>query len=334
MENNEKKKAIEGEIATTEEQPKATAIVPSTTAQPPLIVGENSVEKATAVANALKDVVEKQKLFSLIEGKKYVKVEGWNTLGALMGVFPMVVSAEKLQVKPIRMYQVKITKSKKDWNTNQWKNYEVFDLVQPALFFPGDSKMVKVGEAPFEELAYKSVVELRRLDGTVISKAEAFCSNLEESKHRDAEYSIMSMAQTRATGKAFRIAFSWIMAMAGYEATPAEEVPVEGFGKEEPKQTAPKPTQTYAPRNTSNYRKPQDEEVRYVDVGNDRREPQAPSTRWENNNGYARPSASTSYECHGCGNPIPEVVANYSKRFFGKPLCRECQKTAQRVPLQ
>ena len=34
-----------------------------------------------------------------------------------------------------------------------------------------------------------------------------------------------SMAQTRATGKACRLAFSWIMALAGYEPTPAEELP-------------------------------------------------------------------------------------------------------------
>ena len=33
-----------------------------------------------------------------------------------------------------------------------------------------------------------------------------------------------SMAQTRATGKAFRQSFSWIMILAGYSPTPAEEV--------------------------------------------------------------------------------------------------------------
>jgi len=32
------------------------------------------------------------------------------------------------------------------------------------------------------------------------------------------------MAITRATGKAFRLAFSWIVVLAGYEATPAEEI--------------------------------------------------------------------------------------------------------------
>jgi len=36
--------------------------------------------------------------------------------------------------------------------------------------------------------------------------------------------SMMSMAQTRALGKCYRMALSWIMKMAGYEGTPAEEM--------------------------------------------------------------------------------------------------------------
>lgn len=36
-----------------------------------------------------------------------------------------------------------------------------------------------------------------------------------------------SMAVTRATGKAFRLGFSWVMVMAGYSPTPAEEMPPE-----------------------------------------------------------------------------------------------------------
>src|SRR5688572_13498615 len=35
------------------------------------------------------------------------------------------------------------------------------------------------------------------------------------------------MAQTRATGKAFRMSIGWIMKLAGYEPTPSEEVSKE-----------------------------------------------------------------------------------------------------------
>ena len=47
------------------------------------------------------------------------------------------------------------------------------------------------------------------------------------------------MAQTRTAGKAFRSAFAWIAVLAGYSATPAEEMK-----KEYVKDTHPKPTAT------------------------------------------------------------------------------------------
>ena len=58
----------------------------------------------------------------------------------------------------------------------------------------------------------------------ILSKAEAICSNDEPSKASYAPFSIYSMAQTRATGKAYRLALGWIMKLAGYESTPAEEM--------------------------------------------------------------------------------------------------------------
>ncbi|MDP7475517.1 MAG: hypothetical protein QF859_06100, partial [Candidatus Marinimicrobia bacterium] len=50
-----------------------------------------------------------------------------------------------------------------------------------------------------------------------------------EDQWKDApEYSIKSMAITRATGKAYRIPLSFLAVMAGLAPTNAEEIPVEG----------------------------------------------------------------------------------------------------------
>jgi hypothetical protein len=79
---------------------------------------------------------------------------------------------------------------------------------------------------------YIATVELVRMsDGACISRASAECGAADEldkygkpiwsSRPR---YARRSMAQTRATGKACRLAFSWIMSLAGYEVTPAEEM--------------------------------------------------------------------------------------------------------------
>jgi hypothetical protein len=165
MENKKGKKEKEvKEIVVKEQQ------------QPDLIMGEDSVKKATSIANNLSEIINKQKLFAIIKNKKYVMVEGWNTLGAMMGVFPDVVSCERMEAK--------------------------------------DPKEIK----------YSAIVRLKTPQGNVITTAQAICSNSEMSKRNDAEYSISSMAQTRATGKAFRLAFSWIMSMAGYEPITLEEM--------------------------------------------------------------------------------------------------------------
>ena len=82
---------------------------------------------------------------------------------------------------------------------------------------------------------YTATVELVRMaDGAVISRASAECGSPDElDKYRKPvwanrpRYARRSMAQTRATGKACRLAFSWVMRLAGYEPTPAEEMPSE-----------------------------------------------------------------------------------------------------------
>jgi hypothetical protein len=128
------------------------------------------VQGATAIAQTLSKVIQDQKLFNIIQGKRHVRVEGWTTLGALLGVLPREVSV-----------------------TEEWG-------------------------------VYTATVELVRMsDGAVLSRASAECGDEAPWCDRP-RYSRRSMAITRATGKVCRLAFSWIMALAGYEACPSEEM--------------------------------------------------------------------------------------------------------------
>ena len=68
--------------------------------------------------------------------------------------------------------------------------------------------------------AYKAKVSIMKGD-QVLATAEAIATSTGFQKE---EHQIYSMAQTRAMGKAYRMAFSWIMKLAGYEPTPAEEI--------------------------------------------------------------------------------------------------------------
>lgn len=133
------------------------------------------IQVATEIANILKDIIETQGLFKKIGQGKHVIVEGWTTLGTLLGVTAREKSVEEQA-----------------------------------------------------DGSYVASVDLVRADtGCVIGGGSALCSVDEENwaPSRVDKFARRSMAITRATGKAYRLNFSWIMTLAGYHATPFEEMP-------------------------------------------------------------------------------------------------------------
>lgn len=75
-----------------------------------------------------------------------------------------------------------------------------------------------------KECKWRAEVEVRKTNGDVVGFGVAVCSNKESKKRNFDEYAICSMAQTRATGKAFRQLMGWMFKLGGMEATPAEEM--------------------------------------------------------------------------------------------------------------
>jgi hypothetical protein len=132
----------------------------------------NVIERATEIADELANLIRKKNLSMRIQGREYVRVEGWSVLGAMLGVIARERSTTRL-----------------------------------------------------EDGSYEAVVDLvRAIDGVIIGGASALCGTDEATWGKRPEFARRSMAITRATGKAFRIGFSWVMSMAGYEPTPAEEM--------------------------------------------------------------------------------------------------------------
>lgn len=146
------------------------------------------VDVAARLATVLKSIVDKQKLYADIKGKRYPTVEAWMTIARLDNV----VAREP--VPPIR----------------------------------------------HEDGSYEAFAELLRLsDGMVIGSSSALCGTKDDAPWGGrSEPARRSMAQTRATSRAFRQQYSWIMALAGYEPTPAEEMPRD---ESDGPATAPRP---------------------------------------------------------------------------------------------
>ena len=71
---------------------------------------------------------------------------------------------------------------------------------------------------------YRATVKLVDLNGNERGRGVAICTNEESRKKTFDEYAVASMAQTRATGKAFRLCIGWVLKTAGYESTSADEM--------------------------------------------------------------------------------------------------------------
>jgi hypothetical protein len=72
---------------------------------------------------------------------------------------------------------------------------------------------------------WEARVYVRDAQGNTVGAAEAQCLKTERSKKGWEDYALRSMAQTRATSKSLRSVLGFIMTLAGYEATPSEEMP-------------------------------------------------------------------------------------------------------------
>lgn len=151
--------------------------------------------EAKKAATALADVIRAKPKKVIMNGEQYLEFEDWQTLGRFYGLSVKVV--------------------------------------------PGSSRPVTVGDAMGYE-ASAVVVDTRT--GIEVSGAEAMCLNDEEKwsarpkygyengqKVKQGEvavpmFQLRSMAQTRACAKAFRNVLAWVVVLAGFKPTPAEEM--------------------------------------------------------------------------------------------------------------
>jgi hypothetical protein len=218
--------AIDGqaeEIADEPGLPASTgshALMPTDRARS-LIAAESPREflaKAQEVAAALVDVVRQKKLSVSIRGNEHPQVEAWQTLGALLGpfsehggIFPHTIWARP-QLDPatgharLTHYTVKERRTKGE----------------------GRHEEVTEREYDVEGFDYEARVEARTATGLVVGTGEALCSRKESRWAQADDYAVKSMAQTRATSRALKAATGWLMVLAGYKATPAEEMPDQG----------------------------------------------------------------------------------------------------------
>lgn len=169
------------------------------------------------------------------------------------------------------------------------KNYAHVEGWMFAGFITGLNAIVTSTEniSNGTEIKWKASVNVYKGE-KLMSTGVALCSSKEANKKGFDEYAILSMAQTRAIGKAYRNLIGWVMKLAGYEGAPAEEMHkvgetiVAGAG---------------APQ------KPQENVIELLCHG------------------------ATKSGCPS-STSLTQQENDYSVKMYGKPLCRNCQRVA------
>lgn len=82
---------------------------------------------------------------------------------------------------------------------------------------------IQVKELPVKRgYGFHAKVDLVDRNGYKIGEGDGIATN---HGHQKEIHTVYSMAQTRAVGKAYRLCLAWLVEMAGYQPTPAEEMP-------------------------------------------------------------------------------------------------------------
>lgn len=165
-------------------------------ARPPAVV----LEEARNAARALKDVLDAKAKKVVFNGEQYLEFEDWQTLGRFYGVTAKVVDTHFVEYGDVKGFAARAVALRADGaeisaaeaeclnDEPKWRSRPVYEWGETPT---GRRERLKVGEEPVPLFMLKS------------------------------------MAQTRASAKALRNVLAWVVVLAGYRPTPAEELPPE-----------------------------------------------------------------------------------------------------------
>jgi hypothetical protein len=107
----------------------------------------------------------------------------------------------------------------------QFEDWQTLGRFYGVTAVSRSTKYVEYGEGDYATRGFEATAEAL-LVGTnqVISCAEAMCLDDEPNWSRKPLFQLKSMAQTRACAKALRNVLAWVVVLAGYAPTPAEEM--------------------------------------------------------------------------------------------------------------
>ena len=175
------------------------------------------LRKAHDIAVVLKELIDSAGLAVNLDkrnpDRKHVEVGGWQATGTLLGALggqPLHGETEwtrRVVGEDGRLQRTRYTATVKRYHPKKdgggLKSETTYDV---------------------DGFDWEARVAVKTAAGVTVGVAEAMVGRAEETWSRRDDYALRSMAETRAESRAWRKAIGWIVHLAGYNPTPAEEM--------------------------------------------------------------------------------------------------------------
>jgi hypothetical protein len=178
---------------------------------------------AADVAAKFGDVVRKQRMFKRIGESDHIQIEAWQTIGALTGVVASEGEVEQLpwpELEPVGEAPPVAGREPRNRDSADWHEWKHAERLRAAWeLHDGMVRARGLGRA------FGFVARFRAIKhGAGVGWGEGRCTRGEASKVHQDDYALASMAQTRAQSRALGAPLKFVVKLAGYETTPAEEL--------------------------------------------------------------------------------------------------------------
>jgi hypothetical protein len=180
---------------------------------------------AADAAAQFSDVVKKQRMFKRIGDNDHILIEAWQTIGALTGVLAdkgIVTELPWPALEPLADDEPPYPEGRepRDHTTPAWRAWNDADKTRRGWELHRDLLHARaVGRAFGFTAAFRAAK-----GGVDVGWGEGRCTRGEASKVNQEDYALSSMAQTRGQSRALGAPLKFVVKLAGYETTPAEEL--------------------------------------------------------------------------------------------------------------
>lgn len=185
---------------------------------------DDVIAVATDVANRFSAIVKAQRLFQRIGGRDHVLIEGWQTVGSLVGVFAVKdVGVTQLTWPDLGPLGERPDDPGREppRSTPAWPQWSE---ARAALARWEKHRALLDARSEGFAFGFTASFQVVNREGRVIGWGEGQCDRTEDNWTTKPNHQVRSQAQTRGQSRALAAPLRFIVKLAGYATTPADDM--------------------------------------------------------------------------------------------------------------